>query len=178
MTGAPSKKKPASKAGKTACKSTVKKRQLKKAASSEAKEIITNILDSAREQLRKFGDKLSEEKDIMPHMSDATREQLRRLGDKLNEATGKGVHVAKDVAERVRHFASEATELTKLKIEIHKMKSAQDKLLFEMGEKLWNLNKSKKPIDVESVFADDFEKLKELKVNISKKERELKKISL
>ncbi len=153
MANTPSTKKPASKAGKTAGKPRVKKRQPKKAEGSEGKPII-------------------------PRVSYSTREQLRKLGGKLSEATDKGMHVAKDVAKRVRHFAGEATGLTKLKIEMHKLKSARDKLLFEMGKKLGNLYNSKKLKDVESIFTDDFKKLEALEADIAKKEKGVAKISL
>ncbi len=142
------------------------------------KDIFSNLSESALEQLKKFGDKLSSEKDIVPHLSDSTREQLKKLGDKISEATDKGVHLAKDVAEKVRKFTNDATELTKLKIEIHKLKSTLDRLTYKMGEKLISLQKSKKLKNVETAFKKDFSKFKDLKSKISKKEKAVKKISL
>ena len=177
MASTPSRRKPASKTA-GAGKTSKSKRQPKKSTDSEAKEIFTNISDATLGQYRKMMDKLGKEVEGMPHMSDETREQLKRLGDKLSVAADKGMHVAKDVAERVRHFATEATELTKLKIEIHKLKSDPDRLLLKMGERLWNLNKSKKLKDIGSVFKNDFKKLDGFKADIASKEKEAGKISL
>jgi hypothetical protein len=178
MANTPSTRKPVSRARKTTRKTTVRKKRTKKATPAESKDIIEQLSDSARTQFKKLGDKFQEDKDIMPQMSDATREQLKKLGDKLGEATDKGVTVAKDIAERVRHFASEATELTKLKIEIHKLKSSRDRLIFTVGEKLISLYKARKFSNVETTFADDFKKLDDIKTKLSEKEKAVRKISL
>ncbi len=140
---------------------------------------------SAKKPASKTGDKEKQEKAvssivkaITPHIPDSTREQLKKLGNKLSKTTDKGVHMTKDATERVRHFTSEATKLTKLKIEIYKMKSNRDKLISAMGAKLFKLYKTKKLKNVQSAFKTDFKKLDELKTNISKKEKEVSKISL
>ncbi|MEE8328751.1 MAG: hypothetical protein V3R54_02345 [Thermodesulfovibrionia bacterium] len=117
-------------------------------------------------------------KAITPHISDSTREQLKKMGDKLSKTTDKGVHMTKDVTERIRHFTSGATKLTKLKIEIYKMKSSRDNLISAMGEKLFKLYKTKKLKNVQSAFKTDFKKLDESKTKISKKEKEVSKVSL
>jgi hypothetical protein len=178
MANTPSTRKPASRGRKTARKPAARKRQPKKKAPAESKDVITQLSDSARVQLKKLGEKFGEDKDIMPQMSDATREQLRKLGDKLSEATDKGVIVAKDIAERVRHFASEATELTKLKIEIQKLKNARDQRIAAIGEKLVGLRKAKKLTNIESAFREDFKKLEEIKLSLAEKEKAVRKISL
>ncbi len=140
---------------------------------------------SAKKPAPKTGNKEKHEKAIRsivkaitPHISDSTREQLKKMGDKLSETTDKGVHMTKDVTERIRHFTSEASKLTKLKIEIYKMKSRRDNLISAMGEKLFKLHKTKKMKNVQTAFKTDFKKLDELKTNISKKEKEVSKISL
>jgi hypothetical protein len=157
----------------TTRKPTVRKRRAKKTASSEARDIKGQVSELSPKKPKQLNDK-----DIIPYMSDTTREQLRKLGDKLSEATDRGTHVARDIAERVRHFAAEATELTKLKIEIHKIKTARDKLIFSLGEKTISLHKAKKLHDIESVFSDDFTKLEELKTKLAEREKAVKKISL
>ncbi len=122
--------------------------------------------------------KQTDTKEKTPYISDATREQLSKLGDKLGEATDKGVHVARDVAEKVRHFAIEATELTKLKIEIHKFKSSRDKLICEMGSKVWALYESKTLSDIQEVLIGDFQEMERLRAAIANKEVEIGKIKL
>ncbi len=118
------------------------------------------------------------EKAITSYMSDERKEQLSQLGDKLSEATEKGVHVAKDVAERVRQFASDATELTKLKLEIHRLKNAQDQLFYDMGKKLWALYESKTLPEAQTIFTDDFQEMERLRAAISNKEAGAKDIHL
>jgi wobble nucleotide-excising tRNase len=178
MANTTSKRKTTSKGRKTVRRPAVKKRQPKKSEPVETQDIFSQLSGSARKQLKKLGSKLGEDRDIMPQISDSTREQLRKLGDKLNEATDKGVVIAKDVAERVRHFASEATELTKLKIELHKLKNSRDKVISGIGEKLVGLHKAKKLNQVESTFKNDFARLEKLKAEISEMEKAVKKISL
>jgi hypothetical protein len=178
MTNSTPKRKTSSKGRKTVRRPAVKKRQTKKSEPVETQDIISQLSESARKQLKKLGSKLGEERDIMPQISDSTREQLRKLGDKLGEATDKGVVIAKDVAERVRHFASEATELTKLKIELHKLKNSQERITLGIGEKLVSLYKAKKIAQIESTFKNEIARLEKLKAEISAKEKAIKKISL
>lgn len=113
-----------------------------------------------------------------PYISAASREQLSKLGDKLGVAADKGVHVAKDMAEKVRHFAIEATELTKLKFETHKFKSARDKLIYEMGSKVWALYESKTLSEIQDVLMGDFQEMERLGSAIANKELEIGKIKL
>jgi hypothetical protein len=178
MADTPTKRKTTTKGRKTVRRPVAKKRQTKKTAPPATQDIFAQFSDSARKQLKKLGAKFGEDSDIMPQMSDATRDQLKKLGDKLGEAADKGVHIAKDVAERVRHFATEATELTKLKIEIHKLKSSRDAILLGIGEKLVSLYKAKKLAQTESTFKKEFSKLDKLNSEITVIEKAIKKISL
>jgi hypothetical protein len=100
-----------------------------------------------------------------------TKEELRKLGDKIHEATDKGVHMVKDIADHVQRFASDATELTKLKIELHNLKSERTKLYTLMGEQLRNLHVSKKLTNIQRRFKDDFKRLDELETEIAEIER-------
>jgi CRISPR/Cas system CSM-associated protein Csm2 small subunit len=96
-----------------------------------------------------------------------TKEELRKLGDKIHEATDKGVHMVKDIADHVQRFASDATELTKLKIELHNLKSERTKLYTLMGEQLRNLYVSKKLTNIQRRFKEDFKRLDELESAIA-----------
>jgi hypothetical protein len=100
-----------------------------------------------------------------------TKEELQKLGDKIHEATDKGVHMVKDIADHVQRFASDATELTKLKIELHNLKSERTKLYTLMGEQLRNLHVSKKLTNIQRRFKDDFKRLDELETEIAEIER-------
>jgi uncharacterized protein Yka (UPF0111/DUF47 family) len=111
-------------------------------------------------------------------MKESTDEKLRRVGDKLSDAADKGVEVIKDVFGKVKDFSVDAAELTKLKVEIHRLKSERDRLYTVMGEKLWELKDSEKIKEVQAIFQDDFDKLKELESDISQKEKQAAKISL
>ena len=143
-----------------------KKKPVSKAAGAKAKPRARTRKSKKREKI------------LSSYLSDSTREQLSKFGDKLSEATDKGMNVAKDVAGKVRHFASEATELTKLKIEILKLKNSKDKLFFDMGKKLWALYESKTLSEVHSVFIKDFHELERLEAAIANKEIEVSKIKL
>jgi hypothetical protein len=137
-------------------------------------------LEKTRDQLRKLGDKFSdiaEKKDVHDVM-ETTRVQLRKLGIKLHDATDKGIHVVKEIAEEVHRFSHDATELTKLKIEIHHLKSEHNKLLKLMGERLRNLHKANMLRDIHSKFSYDFQKLDELEENLARKEKEAEGFSL
>jgi hypothetical protein len=178
MEKTPPAKKTASRTRKTTRKPSAAKKRTKKTASQESKEKRTEIPAVQPGQIQRPGNSEFDSKDMLPQMSDATREQLKKLGDKLSEATDKGVHVARDIAERVRHFASEATELTKLKVEIHKLKSAHDRLIYDIGNKLVKLYKNQKLANIESTFSDDLTQLEYIKSQIAIKEKAVKKISL
>ncbi len=103
--------------------------------------------------------------------AESTKKDLKKLGDKIHEATDKGVHIVKDIAEHVQRFASDATELTKLKIDLHSLKSERTKLYTLMGEQLRNLYISKKLTGIKKRFKDDFKRLDELEAAIAEKEQ-------
>ncbi len=142
-----------------------------------AKSVRKTTKPTLRKRVSKKAEGLKE-KARSPRLSEERREQLRKWGDRFSEATDKGILVAKEMAGKVRHFAVEATELTKLKIEIHKLKNVWDRLFVETGEKLWDLYRTQDLSDVEDKFSDDFKTLQTLEADIAEKERELKKISL
>jgi len=120
----------------------------------------------------------SMEKMALTDFAESTKEELRKLGDKIHEATDKGVHFAKEIAEDVQKFAKDATSFTKVKIELHNLKSEKEKLYSLMGEHLSNLYKEKKLTKMATRFRDDFKKLNELESAIEEKEKEAKRISL
>lgn len=116
------------------------------------------------------------EKETPP--DESTEEKIRRVGDKISEAADRGVEVIRDVFGKVKDFSVDAAELTKLKVEIHRLKSDRDRLHTVIGEKLWDLRNSDKIRDIQSLFANDFKKLEELNETIKKKEKDASKISL
>ncbi len=175
MAKTPPAKKTASRPPKTTPKPAAARKRTKKSAGQGAKEKGNKVSGVPLKQIKKA---VNRESEMQDNMADATREQLKKLGDKLSEATDKGVHVARDIADRVRHFASEATELTKLKVEIHKLKNAQDRLIFDIGSKFVELYKNQKLSNIESVFADDLTQLEYIKSQIAIKEKGVNKISL
>jgi uncharacterized protein Yka (UPF0111/DUF47 family) len=111
-------------------------------------------------------------------LNESTEEKIRRVGDKLSEAADRGVEVIRDVFGKVKDFSVDATELTKLKVEIHRLRSERDRLHTVIGEKLWDLRNSNKIQEIKSLFAEDFKKLEELNETIKKKEKDASKISL
>ncbi len=110
--------------------------------------------------------------------AETTKADLNKLGEKIHEATDKGVHVVKDIADHVQRFARDATELTKLKIDLHNLRSERTKLYTLMGEQLRNLFISKKLTKIKTRFAGDFEKLQELEAAIVEKEQKAARISI
>ncbi len=110
--------------------------------------------------------------------TESTEERFRKVGEKLTVAADKGVEVIKDVFGKVKDFSVDAAELTKLKVEVHRLKSERDRLYTVMGEKLWELRKSEKVKEIQSIFEKDFNHLEELNKNITKKEKDASKISL
>jgi hypothetical protein len=120
----------------------------------------------------------SVEAEALSDFTDKTKKELKVLGDKIHEATDKGVHVVKDIASHVQRFAQDATELTRLKIELHNLKSERSKLYSLMGEQLRNLYISKKLTSIKKRFKDDFKKLDELETAIAEKEKSAKGISI
>jgi hypothetical protein len=120
----------------------------------------------------------SMEKIALSDFADSTKEELKKLGDKIHEATDKGVHLAKEIAEDVQKFARDATSFTKVKIELHNLKTEKEKLYSLMGQHLSNLYKEKKLTKLATRFSDDFKKLNELESAIEEKEKEAAGISL
>lgn len=120
----------------------------------------------------------SMEKMALTDFAENTKEELRKLGDKIHEATDKGVHLAKEIAEDVQKFARDATTFTKVKIELHNLKTEKEKLYSLMGQHLSNLYKEKKLTKIATRFRDDFKKLSELESAIEEKEKEAARISL
>ena len=120
----------------------------------------------------------SMEKMALTDFAESTKEDLRKLGDKIHEATDKGVHLAKEIAEEVQKFARDATNLTKVKIDLHHLKTEREKVYSLMGQHLSNLYKEKKLTKIATRFSDDFKKLNELESAIEEKEKEAAGISL
>jgi hypothetical protein len=118
------------------------------------------------------------EEEALSDFTEKTKKELKVLGDKIHEATDKGVHVVKDIAGHVQRFAQDATALTKLKIDLHSLKSERSKLYSLMGEQLRNLYISKKLTGIKSRFKDDFKRLDELEAAIAEKEEKAKGISI
>lgn len=102
----------------------------------------------------------------------------RNVGDKLGEAAQKSMDAARDILEKVRFFASGATELTRLKIDVANLKSDRKRFIEEMGEKVWQLQKSGKLDKASDELKPTFQKVEDLESRISEKEKEIKKVSL
>ena len=113
-----------------------------------------------------------------PEKEISSEEKLRKVGDRLSEAADKGVETLREVFGKVRDFSVDAAELTRLKVEIHRLKSDRDRMLTVMGEKLWELRESDKMKGLKTIFEDDFKKLEDLIKDIEKKEKTASKISL
>lgn len=120
----------------------------------------------------------SMEQMALSDFAENTKKELRRLGDKIHEAAEKSVHLAKDIAEDVQKFARDATNLTKVKIELHNLRSEREKLHSLMGQHLSNLYRENKLTRIATRFRDDFKKLNELESAIAEKEKEAAGISL
>jgi hypothetical protein len=105
-------------------------------------------------------------------------EKLRKVGDRLSDAADKGVEVLKEVFGKVKDFSVDATELTRLKVEIHRLKGDRDRMFTVMGEKLWELRGSDKVAELKTLFGEDFKKVEELSKDIEAKEKTASKISL
>jgi hypothetical protein len=182
MADVPSPKKRTTKSGKSAQTKKTKRTIGKpfKTKSAQAKEHPYAALDSTREQLRKISERITHISDTKEahDLLNATRSQLGKLGDKLHEAADKGMHMMKDIAEEVHRFSHDATELTRIKIEIHNLKSDKNNLLTLMGEKLSNLYKANKLSNIKPKFKYDFSKLNELDKKISERTKEADILSL
>jgi hypothetical protein len=108
----------------------------------------------------------------------SSEERVKHVGDRLSEAADRGVDIIRDVFGKVKDFSIDATELTRLKVEIYRLKGDKERMLTVIGEKLWELKDSDKLTGIRSLFTDDFKKLEEINGEISKKEKAASKISL
>ncbi len=153
---------------------TIKKRAAKKKATKKTtrKRIAKKNIESL-EEIESSMDKMA-----LDDFAETTKADLNKLGDKIHEATDKGVHVVRDIADHVQRFARDATELTKLKIDLHNLRSERIKLYTLMGEQLRNLFISKKLTKIKTRFADDFQKLQEIETAIAEKEKSASRISI
>ena len=109
---------------------------------------------------------------------ESTKDELKKLGEKIHEATDKSLHVAKEIAEDVRRFSRDATDLTKIKIELHNLKTEKEKRYTLIGKHLRNLHKAQNLKNIRSKFKKDFTALDELESDINKKEKQVAGISL
>ncbi|MBN2366880.1 MAG: hypothetical protein JXL67_11990, partial [Calditrichaeota bacterium] len=119
-----------------------------------------------------------EEPETNQKAQETTEERLKKAGDRLSGAADRGVEVLKEVFGKVKGFSVDATELTRLKVEIYRLKGDKDRMLTIVGEKLWEMRNSEKMKSIRSIFEDDFEKLEKLNSEIEKKEKTASKISL
>ena len=121
----------------------------------------------------------NQEKTNEPTNTEKETEQTgKRVSDTISEIADKIENVAKEVFEKVKDFTSDATELTKLKVDIHKLKNEHDKQLRTIGEKLWDLKKQDNLKRIGNTFSDEFLKLEELEQQIKDKEAAAGKINL
>jgi|GEM_PF-3776439 len=100
-----------------------------------------------------------------------------QLGDKISDATEKGVKAVKSVFQKVTDLAGEASELTRLKLDLVKIKGQRDSAYVELGKKYYALQKMDKVQGFKATFGKDLEKIDELEANISQKEEELERIN-
>ena len=84
----------------------------------------------------------------------------------------------KEVFGKVKDFSVDATELTRLKVEIHRLKGDRDRMFTVMGEKLWEFKDSDKIAELKVLFGEDFKKVEQLNKDIEAKEKLASKISL
>lgn len=108
----------------------------------------------------------------------SSEERIKHVGDRLSEAADRGVEMIREVFGKVKDFSVDATELTRLKVEIYRLKGDRERMLTVIGEKLWELRDSDKLTTIRSLFTEDFKKLDEINGEISKKEKAASKISL
>jgi len=95
------------------------------------------------------------------------------IGDKLSGMAQKVFEAIKFGAEKVSDYASETSHLTKLKIEISNIKAERKKVFAQMGDKIWQLHKTKKLDKAEESFKTDFNKIENLETQITAKEKEI-----
>ncbi len=119
-----------------------------------------------------------EESQQAKHEKTSGEEKIKNVGDRLSEAADRGVEAIREVFGKVKDFSVDTAELTKLKVEVYRLKGDKERMLTVIGEKLWELRDSDKLTGIISIFADDFKKLEEINTEISKKEKAASKISL
>jgi hypothetical protein len=159
-------------------KSTPKKTTTKKATAKKTSTVRTTAKKpAAPKSVKKEQPKIKEEI-VNQEKSDSTEEKIKKVGDRLSEAADKGVDVLKEVFEKVKDFSVDAAELTRLKVDIHRLKGDRERILTVMGEKLWELRDSEKLGELRTLFEEDFKKLKSLNDEIEMKENTASKISL
>ncbi|UCF65038.1 MAG: hypothetical protein JSW33_04195 [bacterium] len=110
--------------------------------------------------------------------TETTDEKIKKVGDRLSEVADRGVDVLKEVFGKVKDFSVDAAELTRLKVDIHRLKGDRDRMYTVMGEKLWELRDSDKLRELKTLFEGDFKKLETLHSEIKEKEKLASKISL
>jgi len=160
-------------------KATVKKTTAKKTTSTpSAKQKKTALKKPVVPKTVKKEQPQTKEEIASQEKTESAEEKIKKVGDKLSEAADKGVDVLKEVFGKVRDFSFDAAELTRLKVDIHRLKSERDRMLTVMGEKLWEMRDSEKLKDLKALFEDDFIKIKTLENEIGKKEKSASKISL
>ena len=108
----------------------------------------------------------------------STEERLKKVGDRLSDAADKGVDILKDVFGKVKDFSVDAAELTRLKVEIYRLKNERERLLIVIGEKLWEIKDQEKFKDIKPLFLEDFKRLEELDTAIQNKEKSASKLSI
>ncbi len=138
----------------------------------------TNMIENTSKERIEEKKVISEKIPTETQESELAKKNDLDVKDKVSDLADRGVAVARDVFERVKHFTSDATELTRLKVEILKLKSNRNKLFKEMGQKLWDLKKTNKFRGIQVVFTPYFKKLEELEKKISEKESEAKNIHI
>ncbi|GAB4379080.1 MAG: hypothetical protein Kow0042_28110 [Calditrichia bacterium] len=109
--------------------------------------------------------------------SASTDDKLKEIGDKIISTADKGVQFAKEMFEKAKHFSVETTELTRLRIEIRKLRNRQDNIYREMGKKLWEMKKNETFQKIRAKFEGEFKQLEELEAEISEKEKQIQNIS-
>lgn len=137
----------------------------------DTKRIKKRVQDTAAATLEKTGEAAQK-------TAETVKEGASVVGEKVSEVASKGMEALKTGAKKVSHFTGEASKLAKLKVEIHNLKSARDRLFLEAGTKLWHLRQGKKLADVQTAFSEEFQRMAELQAQIMVKEKEAESISL
>ena len=109
---------------------------------------------------------------------DKPRNLLDDIKEKLSEAANKGIEALKVGSERASQFANEATNLARLKIDLRNLKEERNRVYKRVGEGLWNAYKAENLSNVQELFAEEFQRLEELKDKIAATEQQVEEISL